>query len=111
MNKMILKTVSLCLVILILLLVLDYFKIISFSKVIRDILSLLTLILIVFSSTAVICTSKSGFNKFLNYTILASITLGLVLYTTTGELNNILYVSLLFTTIYALMDMLFKRPQ
>lgn len=110
MNKMILKTVSLALVILIILLVLDYFKIITFTKVIKDVLYLFTLILTVFSSTAVICTSKSGFNKFLNYVILASMTLGLVLYIIKGELNNILYVALLFTTIYALMDMLFKRP-
>lgn len=110
MNKMILKTVSLALVILIILLVLDYFKIITFTKVIKDVLSLFTLILTVFSSTAVICTSKSGLNKFLNYVILASMTLGLVLYIIKGELNNILYVALLFTTIYALMDMLFKRP-
>lgn len=110
MNKMILKTVSLALVILIILLVLDYFKIITFTKIIKDILYLFTLILTVFSSTAVICTSKSGFNKFLNYVILASMTLGLVLYIINGELNNILYVALLFTTIYALMDMLFKRP-
>ena len=34
MNKLILKVVSLCLVILITLLVLDYFKIITFTKVI-----------------------------------------------------------------------------
>ncbi len=111
MNKLILKVVSLCLVILITLLVLDYFKIITFTKVIKNILALITVILTVFSSTAVICTSKSGFNKFLNYVILMATIVGLVLFEINNALNNIIYVALLFTVVYALMDMLYKSPK
>lgn len=111
MNKLILKVVSLCLVILITLLVLDYFKIITFTKVIKNILALITVILTVFSSTAVICTSKSGFNKFLNYVILMATIVGLVLFEINNALNNIIYVALLFTVVYALTDMLYKSPK
>lgn len=111
MNKLILKVVSLCLVILITLLVLDYFRIITFTKVIKNILALITVILTVFSSTAVICTSKSGFNKFLNYVILIATIVGLVLFEINNALNNIIYVALLFTVVYALMDMLYKSPK
>lgn len=110
MNKMILKTVSLSLLILITLLVLDYFKVITFTNMIQKALSTITVILTVFSSTCVICTSKSGFNKFLNYIILLSITAGLLMYIITNSLNTILYVALLLTVIYALMDMLYKKP-
>ncbi|MBE6050406.1 MAG: hypothetical protein E7214_07040 [Clostridium sp.] len=109
MNKVVSKIVSLCLVVLITLLVLDYFKIIAFSKMIKDSLSLITLILIVFSSTAVICTNKSGFNKFINALILTSITVGLLFYIFNGKLNKLVYLSLLFTVIYALIDMLYYK--
>lgn len=111
MNKLILKVVSLCLVIMITLLVLDYFRIITFTKIIKNILALITVIFTVFSSTAVICTSKSGFNKFLNYVILLTTIVGLVLFEINNSLNNIIYVALLFTVVYALMDMLYKSPK
>lgn len=111
MNKLILKIVSLCLVILITLLVLDFFRIITFTKIINNILSLITVILTVFSSTAVICTSKSNLNKFINYVILIATIVGLCLYQINNCLNNIIYVALLFTIVYALMDMLYKSPK
>ena len=110
MNKMIQKFVSLTLLVLITLLVLDYFKIIEFNTVLGNSLSFVTIILIVFSSTSVICTSRSGLNKFINYIILASITGGVVLKIINGKFNMIIYASLLFTVVYALMDMLYKRP-
>ena len=111
MNKLILKVVSLCLVIMITLLVLDYFRIITFTKMIKNNLALITIILTVFSSTAVICTSKSGFNKFLNYVILLTTIVGLILFEINNSLNSIIYVALLFTVVYALMDMLYKSPK
>ncbi|MBE6047094.1 MAG: hypothetical protein E7213_01580 [Clostridium sp.] len=111
MNKLILKIVSLCLVILITLLVLDHFRIITFAKVVRNILSIITVILTVFSSTAVICTSKSAFNKFLNYVILLTTSVGLILFEINNSLNNIIYIALLFTVVYALMNMLYKSPK
>ena len=110
MNKMIQKIVSLALLFLISLLVLDYFKIIEFNNVLGSSLSFITIVLIVFSSTSVICTSKSGLNKFINYLILTSITVGIVLRIIYGKLNMVIYAALLLTVVYALMDMLYKRP-
>ncbi|MDD6795862.1 MAG: hypothetical protein PUE01_10720 [Clostridiaceae bacterium] len=111
MNKTISRVVSLLLVVLITLLVLDYFKIITFSEVIRKCIGLVTLILTIFSSTTTICISKSGFNKFLNYVIIVSMTAGLLIFTYTGKYNNTLYVALLCTVVYALMDMVIKEPE
>lgn len=110
MNKLIQKIVSLALLFLISLLVLDYFKIIEFNNVLGSSLSFITIVLIVFSSTSVICTSKSGLNKFINYLILTSITVGIVLRIIYGKLNMVIYAALLLTVVYALMDMLYKRP-
>lgn len=110
MNKMIQKFVSLSLLLLITLLVLNYLKIIEFNTILRDSLSFITIVLILFSSTSVICTSRSGLNKFINYLILAAITVGVVVKIIYGKLNMIIYAALLLTAIYALMDMLYKRP-
>ena len=110
MNKLIQKIVSLALLFLISLLVLDYFKIIEFNNVLGSSLSFITIVLIVFSSTSVICTSKSGLNKFINYLILTSITVGIVFRIIYGKLNMVIYAALLLTVVYALMDMLYKRP-
>lgn len=110
MNKMVQKFVSLLLLVLITLLVLDFFKIILFKTVISNCLSFLTIALIIFSSTSVICTSRSGLNKFINYLILIAITGGIVLEIINGELNMVIYAALLLTVVYALMDMLYKRP-
>lgn len=110
MNKLIQKIVSLALLFLISILVLDYFKIIEFNNVLGSSLSFITIVLIVFSSTSVICTSKSGLNKFINYLILTSITVGIVFRIIYGKLNMVIYVALLLTVVYALMDMLYKRP-
>lgn len=110
MNKTISQIVSLLLVVLITLLVLDFFKIIKFSDVIRRCIGLVSLILTIFSSTITICTSKSGFYKFLNYVIIVSMTAGLLIYVYTGKLNNTLYVALLATIVYALMNMIIDEP-
>ena len=109
MNKLVQTTVSLFEIILITLLSLNYLKIIVFNKMLGDCLSLSTLILIIFSSTSTICTSKSNLNKFINYMILISISIGLLFTIISKELNIIVYVSLLLTIIYALMDMIFKK--
>lgn len=110
MNKMVQKFVSLILLVLITLLVLDYFKVIVFSQVIRNCLSFSTIILMVFSSTSVICTSRSGLNKFINYLILLAITTGTIISIIYEKLNMVTYGALLLTIVYALMDMLYKRP-
>ena len=109
MNSFVQKTVALVEILLITLLSLNYLNIIVFNQMLGDCLSLSALILIIFSSTAVICTSKSGFNKFINYMILLCISAGLILTIVFDELNIIVYVSLLLTTVYALMDMIFRK--
>lgn len=109
MNKMVHKVISLILVILITLLVLDHFKTITFTNVLRDSLYFTTLVLIVFSSTSTICSNTTALNKFINYIIIIGIFSGLLLYIFQGTLNVVVYSALLFTTVSALMDMLYKK--
>ena len=109
MNKIFHKIISLILVILITLLVLDYFSIINFTNVIRDSLYFTTLVLIIFSATQTICLSTAPLSKFLSYIILIGLFSGLLLYIIEGSLNILIYCSLLFTAISCLMDMLYKK--
>ena len=109
MNKYFQNFISLILVILITLLILDYFHIIFFSKLIHDGMCFVTLALIIFSSTATICAKVSNFNKILNYLILISIFIGLLLFIVTGELNLIFYAGLAFTLFSSLLDMVYKQ--
>ena len=110
MNNFTQKSVSLAQLILISILVLDYFQITKLNNNLYNSLAFITTVLIIFSSTALICTSKSGLNKFMNYLILLTITIGILLKIIYGKLNVVIYVSLLLTIVYALMDMLYKRP-
>lgn len=109
MNKMVHKIISLILVVLITLLVLDYFKVINFTSIIRDSLYFTTLVLIIFSATSTICSNTTALNKFINYIIIIGLFSGLLLYIVQGTLNVVIYSSLLFTTVSALMDMLYKK--
>jgi hypothetical protein len=109
MNKIVHKVISLLLVILLTLLILDYFKIITFTTIIRDSLYFTTLVLIIFSATSTICSTTTAINKFINYIIIIGLFAGLLLYIVQGSLNVLIYSSLLFTTVSALMDMLYKK--
>lgn len=107
MNKYVQKVVSLFLILLITLLTLDYFKIIYFTQIVKDSISFVTLAFIIFSSTAAVCSSNSGFSKFLNYLILISVFVGLLIFIITGQLNIIIYAGLGFTIISSLLDMIY----
>ncbi|MBM7835787.1 hypothetical protein [Clostridium sardiniense] len=109
MNKYIEKLISLLLVVLILLLTFNHFKIIQFSKVLKDSFSFLTLILIIISSVTVINGKKSGIYKFINYIILISAILGGIYVIINSKLNLSVYICLLFTLSYAIVDMLYKK--
>lgn len=107
MNKYVQKVVSLFLILLITLLVLDYFNIIYFAQIVKDSISFATLALIIFSSTAAICSNDSGFSKFLNYLILLCIFVGLLIFIITGKLNVIIFAGLGFTIMSSLLDMIY----
>lgn len=109
MNNYVQKIVSLILVVLITLLVLSECKIIVFSLVIKDVLSFITIVLMIFSSTSVICCSKSALNKFINYLILLTVIVGITVVIINKELNVVVYVSLLLSVVYALIDMLYNK--
>lgn len=109
MNKYIEKLISLLLVVLILLLTFNHFKIIQFSKVLKDSFSFITLILIIISSVTVINGKKAGIYKFINYIILISAVFGGIHIVINSKLNLSVYICLLFTLSYAIVDMLYKK--
>ena len=106
MNRYIQKVISLLLVILITLLTFNHYKILVYSNTLQDVFSFLTLALILISSVNVINISKSGLNKFINYIILI---VGGILLIIDYKTKIVVYVCLLFTIVYAIMDMLYKK--
>ncbi len=109
MNKYIQKIISLSLIILIFLLSLNHFKIIEFSKILKESFSFITLILIIISSISVVNSKKPGIYKFINYIILITAILGGILVIIYSKLNLSVYLCILFTLIYALIDILYKK--
>ncbi|AQM59885.1 hypothetical protein I3900191A7_04990 [Clostridium baratii] len=109
MNRYIQKVISLLLVILITLLTFNHYKILVYSNTLQDVFSFLTLALILISSVNVINISKSGLNKFINYIILISAVTGGILLIIDYKTKIVVYICLLFTIVYAIMDMLYKK--
>ena len=107
MNRYIQKVISLLLVILITLF--NHYKILVYSNTLQDVFSFLTLALILISSVNVINISKSGLNKFINYIILISAVTGGILLIIDYKTKIVVYICLLFTIVYAIMDMLYKK--
>lgn len=108
MNKIIHKFISLILIVLIILLVLDFFSLVTFSSLIRDSLYFATLVLVLLSSTSVICSKTNNLKKFINYIIIIGLSLGIFLYIIEGDFNTLIYFSILLTLIYSISDMLYK---
>ncbi|MEG2740378.1 hypothetical protein, partial [Clostridium sp.] len=75
----------------------------------NDVFSFLTLALILISSVNVINASKSGLNKFINYIILITALLGGILLIINYKTNIVTYICLIFTVVYAVMDMMYKK--
>ncbi|MGL4849209.1 MAG: hypothetical protein ACRC28_09830 [Clostridium sp.] len=109
MNKIIQKTLSLTLLILLTLLIFDYFKVIEFDKILKNSFTFIIVIFSIISAMSVILSSSPGFMKFINYVIIASLLLGGILIIISNKLNIFIAIFLLFTISYSLIDMLYKN--
>ena len=109
MNKYIEKLISLLLVVLILLLAFNHFNVIQFSEVLRHSFSFITFILVIISSFSVINGRKPVAYKVVNYIILISAIIGGIYAIINSKLNISIYICLLFSIAYAIVDMLYKR--
>lgn len=108
MIKIIQKTLSLTLIILLLLLFFDYFKVIEFDKILKNSFAFIIIICSVISSMLVILSNSPGFMKFINYVIIGSLVIGGMLIIVNNKLNIFVVLFLIFTTAYSLIDMLYK---
>ena len=109
MNVYIQRTVSLFLILLVLLLGLDYLQMIAFSAITRSCLQVITFILLVVSSTAVVCSGAALVHKFINYTILFLAVVGVTLSAISGTINFIIYVVILFSFGYSCYEMIVRN--
>ena len=108
MIKNISKICSFLLLFLLSVLALNEFQIMNYSDNLRKIFYFLTLILIMFSSVTTLLTNKSGFFKFVGVVIILALTVGGVISIIKPGLNISLYVCLILTVVYSLVDMFYK---
>ena len=109
MNVYVQRTVSLFLILFVALLGLDYFQIISLDAVLRSCLYVITFILLVVSSTAVVCSGAALVHKFINYSILFLSAVGLTLSALSGTINFLIYVVILFAFGYSCYEMVVRN--
>jgi len=108
MVKNISKICSFLLLFLLSVLVLNEFQIMNYSDNLKKIFYFLTLILIMFSSVTTLLTNKSGFFKFVSVVIMLALAVGGILSILKPGLNISLYVCLILTVVYSLVDMFYK---
>jgi hypothetical protein len=108
MVKNISKICSFLLLFLLSLLVLNEFQIMNYSENLKKIFYFLTLILIMFSSVTTLLTNKSGFFKFVSVIIMLALIVGGVISIINPGLNISLYVCLILTVVYSMVDMFYK---
>lgn len=108
MIKNISKICSFLLLFLLLVLALNEFKIMNYSDDLKRIFYFLTLILIMFSSVTTLLTNKSGFFKFVSVVIMLALVVGGVMSILKPGLNISLYVCIILTAVYSLIDMFYK---
>ena len=101
MNTYVQRLVSMLLIIFVVLLGLDYLQIVQLSVLIRSCLYVLTLIFLIISSTAVVCSDAAVIHKIINYTILFLTAIGLIFSAVNGIINFTLYVVVLFAFGYS----------
>src|SRR5471030_143002 len=89
-------------------LALNQFQIMNYSSDLKKIFYFLTLILIMFSSVTTLLTNKSGFFKFISVIIMLALVAGGILSILKPGLNIFLYVCLVLTVVYSLVDMFYK---
>lgn len=108
MIKNISKVCSFLLLFLIAVLALNEFQIVTYSHDLKIIFYFLTLILIMFSSVTTLLTNKSGFFKFVSVIIMIALIAGGITSILQPGLNIFLYVCIVLTAIYSLIDMFYK---
>lgn len=108
MIKNISKICSFLLLFILAILTLNEFKIMNYSDDLKKIFYFLTLILIMFSSVITLLTNKSGFFKFVSVVIMLSLVVGGVMSILKPGLNISLYVCVILTVVYSLIDMFYK---
>lgn len=108
MIKNISKICSFLLLFFLAVLALNEFKIMNYSDDLKKIFYFLVLILIMFSSVTTLLTNKSGFFKFVSVLIMLSLVIGGVMSILKPGLNISLYVCLILTVVYSLVDMFYK---
>ena len=108
MIKNISKICSFILLFLLLVLALNQFQIMNYSNTLKNIFYLLTMILIMFSSVLTLLTNKSGMFKFLSVIIMLSLIAGGILSIITPGLNISLYICIVLSAIYSMIDMFYK---
>ncbi len=89
-------------------LALNELKIMNYSDDLKKILYFLTLILIMFSSVTTLLTNKSGFFKFVSVVIILALVVGGIMSILKPGLNISLYICIVLTTVYSLIDMFYK---
>lgn len=109
MNVYIQRTVSLFLILFVSLLGLDYFQIITFDPSLRSSLYVITFILLIVSSTVVVCSDAALVHKFINYTILFLAIIGLIFSVLNQTINFLIYVVVLFSFGYSCYEMIVKN--
>ena len=108
MIKNISKICSFLLLFLLSVLALNEFQIMNYSADLKKIFYFLTLILIMFSSVSTLLTSKSGFFKFISVLIMVALVSGGILSILKPGLNISLYICVVLTVVYSLVDMFYK---
>lgn len=108
MIKNISKICSFLLLFLLSALILNEFKVMNYSSDLKKVFYFLTLILIMFSSVTTLLTNKSGFFKFVSVVIMLALVAGGILSILKPGLNISLYVCLILTVVYSLIDMFYK---
>lgn len=108
MIKNISKICSFLLLFILAILTLNEFEIMNYSEDLKKIFYFLTLILIMFSSVTTLLTNKSGFFKFVSVVIMLSLAVGGVMSILKPGLNISLYVCVVLTIVYSLVDMFYK---
>lgn len=108
MIKNISKICSFILLFLFLVLALNELKIMNYSDILKNIFYFITMILVMFSSVITLLTNKSGFFKFTSVVIMLSLVAGGILYIIKPSLNIALYVCVILSCIFSMIDMFYK---
>lgn len=109
MDKIIDKVLSIFLVMFIVFLVLNEYYVIQFSDTLKNVLSFLTLILLLIISMKELVTNKSGLARFINGIILFFIIVGGVFAIVNESLNVFVYISLIFALAFSLISLVYKK--